>query len=204
MTLDTYITDRRNRKAWLTCQQIAREPGQHPPVWLYGPSGVGKTHLLTALCHHPAWEGRTVCFVTAQEVGEALTDRLQGRTERWDALQQADLLVVDNLEYLQGKIATQTAVAQLWQEMVRQQRTVVVASICQPADLPGLWSGCAPVTVKVPRPGVVLRRRYARRYLEQHPCPIHRTTRMRLVWRTRTIPQLTGALNTEYARETAL
>lgn len=101
------------------------------PAWLYlwGPPGSGKTHLLHAACHAAGAAGRTACLVPLEDTGDWQPDALQG-------LQGIDLVCLDGLDAVAGKRDWEEAVFHLLNGLRDAGGSVMMAARGRPAALP--------------------------------------------------------------------
>ncbi len=128
-----------NRLAYQACIALV-EPAEElvtSPVVLFGSPGMGKTHLLHALACRAKDMGRRVACLSAEE----FTNRFQGalRARRADEFQDqvrtVDLLIVDDLQYIAGKTATQVELVCTMDAVSNTGGHIVVASERHPFEL---------------------------------------------------------------------
>lgn len=112
-TFETFIEDKSNRFALAACQAISEYPSKYyNPLWIYGASACGKSHLLNAIFHKLELEQvRVILYLTAEALVETMISNFRGRDEAWEMIENADVLIVDNMEYLKGKNTTQEEIA---------------------------------------------------------------------------------------------
>jgi chromosomal replication initiator protein len=121
---------------------VSRQPGAPRLLLLLGPPGVGKTHLLRSVVHHV--RSRAPAASITQTDGSELLQELVAALRGGDptALQrkytQAELLAVDDLHVLAGKLVTQREVALLLKAAIDGGARVVCAAGCRPANVPVL------------------------------------------------------------------
>jgi chromosomal replication initiator protein len=110
-TFDTFVVADCNRLAHAAAVGAASLNGvpQHNPFFLYGESGLGKTHLLHAIAHRLLAANRRVLYVTAEQfLSEFVFAARQKRTEEFRARYRSlDALLMDDLQFLAGKGGTQ-------------------------------------------------------------------------------------------------
>ena len=202
-TFETFIEDKSNRFALSACQAISKHLSEYyNPLWLYGPSACGKSHLLHAIFHKLELEQvRVVLYVTAEVLVEAMISNFKANDEAWAMIENADVLIVDNAEHLKGKNATQEEIAMLCLEKQVNKQQVIFASNCPPVELPvlsqllreraemGLFADIQP-------PSIELKREYVEKFMKNEPFQIIEEAIELLVSKLKTIPQLNGALQT--------
>lgn len=131
---------RSNRFARQAARTVAAMPGEaFNPLWIYGPSGTGKTFLLdtvdTAMrMEHPR---RTTLRCQTEQFARELVDALStGSFSRFRShCVHADAILLDHADCLYGKPVTQQEIGLLLAEAVRQGHQVVLVSDCPPNDL---------------------------------------------------------------------
>jgi chromosomal replication initiator protein len=175
---DGFDVGQSNQLAAHAADEVISSPGQkYNPLLVYGPSGVGKTHLLNAigngLMESPDGKPRTVGCVHAQKFIDELIAAIQGGTvERWRTrYNNVDALLIDDVQFVAGKERTQEEFFVLFNHLVGEGKQVVLASDRTPGEIPDLearlrsrFEGGLVVAIQPPdRP---LRERLYARYLE--------------------------------------
>ncbi|MGQ9571650.1 MAG: chromosomal replication initiator protein DnaA [Dehalococcoidia bacterium] len=109
-TFERFIVGHENRLAHAAALAVADNPGSvYNPLFIYGATGLGKTHLLHAI-GHTAWKNHyRVLYVTAEQfTNQFVTAIAQGRTEDFRAKHRhVDVLLIDDIQFLAGKDRTQ-------------------------------------------------------------------------------------------------
>jgi chromosomal replication initiator protein len=122
---------------------VAERPGGHyNPVLFYGNSGLGKTHLLSAiglsvLQRHPR---KRVLFVTGEEFTNEFIEAVQhGKLSQFRArYRRVDVLLIDDVQFVAGKDATQEEFFHTFNALVNHRSQIVLVSDRAPADIPRL------------------------------------------------------------------
>jgi chromosomal replication initiator protein DnaA len=125
---------------------VAHPGGKYNPLLVYGPSGVGKTHLLhavgNALMELPTPDGapRVVGCVHAQKFIDELIAAIQGNTvDRWRTrYHNVDALMIDDVQFVAGKARTQEEFFALFNVLVSEGKQVVLTSDRTPGEIPDL------------------------------------------------------------------
>jgi len=109
-TFERFIVGHENRLAHAASLAVADKPATvYNPLFIYGGTGLGKTHLLHAIGHR-AWSNHhRVLYVTAEQfTNQFVTSIAQGRTEEFRAkYRYVDILLIDDIQFLAGKERTQ-------------------------------------------------------------------------------------------------
>jgi chromosomal replication initiation ATPase DnaA len=115
---------------------------RYNPLFIHGPSGVGKTHLLNAIGHGIAagFQGGGVACVPAQVFVDELIAALQeGSVDRWRArYRTASALLLDDVQFVAGKERTQEELFHVFNALYADGRQIVFASDRPPRELSGL------------------------------------------------------------------
>ncbi len=142
LTFDTFVVGRSNTLAHAAAKQVAAarrgDPVMFNPLYIHAGVGLGKTHLLQAT----TWAGnngseRKVLYLTAEKFMYGFVSALRTQTALAfkEALRGIDVLVIDDLQFLQGK-STQAEFCHTLNALIDAGRQVVIASR-SPADRPG-------------------------------------------------------------------
>ncbi len=138
-SLDTFVAGEANRLAITSAEMIVRQPGQHTPVMFYGPTSVGKTHLLegiwtSARRNHPRM---TIVYLSAEQFTSHFLEALRGSglPSFRRKYRGVDLLLIDDLQFLIGKRATQVELLHTIDTFLREGRQLAFAADRSPAEL---------------------------------------------------------------------
>lgn len=145
-TFETFVTGAGSRMAAAAARRAAESPGtSYNPLFLYGPRGVGKSHLLRAvgalaLTVRP---DLPVLLATAEEVVDAVSAAIAaGTLEKWaDPWLDAGLILLDDVQALAGKTRTQEELLRLWDRIDRGGAQIVLAADRPPVEIGGLDEG---------------------------------------------------------------
>ncbi len=141
-SLAAFVAGPSNRMAFAAVEIAASRPGEMSPLVIHGPSGVGKSHLLEGICGrfrelHP---GATTLLLSAEQFTTSFLQALHGSGLPGfrRGCRNADLLVIDDLQFFAGKKATLMEVQQTVDTLHRQGRQMVFASDRDLTALDGL------------------------------------------------------------------
>ena len=164
-----------NQLAVHAADAVVAEPAhRYNPLVLYGPSGVGKTHLANAIGNALQLRGdrHGVACVNAQQLVDELIEAVhRGDVDRWRArYRAAGALIVDDIQFLGGKERTQEEFFGIFNTMIEHGRQVVVTSDRVPADITDLEARLRSrfeggLVVPIQSPDRTLRERLFARYL---------------------------------------
>jgi len=143
LTFDQFVIGDSNRLAHAAALTVAEMPAQaYNPLFICGPPGVGKTHLLSSIAslvvsHSP---GLTVRLTTGEAFTNAFLTALgDGRTELFKArFRHVDVLLVDDVQFLERKTRTEEEFFHTFNALYDGGRQIVLSSDRPPADLQAL------------------------------------------------------------------
>jgi chromosomal replication initiator protein len=144
LTFDTFVVGRSNTLAHAAAKQVAvarrGEAVMFNPLYIHAGVGLGKTHLLQSI----TWTGngageRRVLYLTAEKFMYGFVSALRTQTALAfkEALRAIDVLVIDDLQFLQGK-STQAEFCHTLNALIDSGRQVVIAADRPPSDLESL------------------------------------------------------------------
>ena len=140
LNFGNFLVGKTNALAHAAAERIAHaEPGASPlynPLYVHSAVGLGKTHLLHAIAHSVAASGRRVLYLTADRFMYGFVSALKAQTALnfKERLRAIDLLVIDDVQFLQGK-SIQQEFCHTLNALVDAGRQVVIAADRPPSDL---------------------------------------------------------------------
>jgi chromosomal replication initiator protein len=142
-TFANFIIGKSNELAAAAAQGIAASPGRlYNPLFIYGDTGLGKTHLMQAVAHDIVQRkpNTRVIFVgTEQFTNDLVTAIKSGSTPDFRRrYREADLLLVDDVHFLKGKEATQEEFFHTFNALYEAGRQIILTSDRPPKEIPGL------------------------------------------------------------------
>jgi len=128
-TFGTFINTPSNQLACLAAQKICETPGAYNPLYIYGPPSVGKTHLLHAIAKEYQNKQKTVLCVSANQFLDEMIEAIKtgNNPEFKEKYHQADVLLIDRLQYISGKEASQKELLNIVERRLLGNKQVVFA-----------------------------------------------------------------------------
>lgn len=139
-TFDTFVIGSSNRFAHAAAVAVAEQPAKaYNPLFIYGDSGLGKTHLLHAIGHYTRslYSGAKIRYVSSEEFTNDLINSI--RDDRSAAFQrrfrEIDVLLVDDIQFLSGKARTMEEFFHTFNTLHNANKQIVVTSDLPPKQL---------------------------------------------------------------------
>jgi chromosomal replication initiator protein len=143
LTFETFLLGRANKLAHAAAKQVAEasrgDAVMFNPLYVHAAVGLGKTHLLQAIAWAGNARGRRVLYLTAEKFMYGFVSAIKTQTALAfkEMLRGIDVLVIDDLQFLQGK-STQAEFCHTLNALIDAGRQVVVAGDRPPSDLESL------------------------------------------------------------------
>lgn len=145
-TFSNFIVGPSNNMAHAFSVAVAKEPGRvYPQLYIYGNSGLGKTHLLHAICNHikdsnPRYR---ICLTTATDFMSEMIMAIQNNKSGQDRFAEfrrkytdlVDVLIIDDIHELQGKARTQAEFFHVFNELQAKKKQLIFTSDKPPKEI---------------------------------------------------------------------
>ncbi len=148
-TFENFVVGKNNDFVYAAALSVAEDPaGIYNPLFIYGGTGLGKTHLIQAIANKIVTEkpDLKVIYVTSEQFTNEIIDNMFTRKpdarDKGSRLRQyyrsADILIVDDIQFIKNKKAVQEEFFHTFNELVAKGKQIVISSDQPPKDLPDL------------------------------------------------------------------
>ena len=149
-TFDSFVVGKNNEFVYAAAYAVAKSPaGDLNPLFIYGGTGLGKTHLIQAIAHKVLKDTPDikVIYVTCEQfVNEIIDNMFTGRgpdaRDKSNKLRHhyrsADLLIIDDIQFIENKKAVQEEFFHTFNELVSKGKQIVISSDHSPKELTAL------------------------------------------------------------------
>jgi chromosomal replication initiator protein len=140
-SFDTFVIGPYNALAHAAAKTVSEKPGiSYNPLFIYGKTGHGKTHLIQAVGNQIKKTGKKVFYVTSERFAVDYFNSLQSGTANSfkDKYRQYDVLIMDDVQFLASKEKTQEELFHLFNALHDANKQIVFSSDIHPALLSGL------------------------------------------------------------------
>ena len=204
-TFEDFVVGASNQFAHAAAKAVVEKPGvEYNPLYIYGGVGLGKTHLMQAVGRAllDSYPNLRIVYTPAERfMNEMIACLKQGRMAQFHAkYRSADMLLVDDVQFLGGKDATQDEFFYTFNELHETQRQIVLTSDAAPNQIHGLVERLrsrfsSGLTVDVQPPDLETKMAILEKKAEAEGIELPDDVRYFLAMKTKTnIRELTGAL----------
>ena len=138
---DNFITGSGNKLAFSAAQLVSEKPGEmYNPLFLYGPAGVGKTHLLWAISNeiHSREPDCKILYSTSEEFINTFLSAIRKGENFTEKYRKVDVLLIDDMQFIAGKIKTQEEFFHTFNALHQYNKQIVLCSDRPPKEIPTL------------------------------------------------------------------
>ena len=137
---ESFIVGESNRHAHAACLAVAQNPsGAYNPLFLHGPTGLGKTHLLYAIQNeikkqHP---GKSTLYIRSEDFTNDLIENIKRNTmsEFKNRYRNLDVFMVDDIQFIAGKDSTQDEFFHTFEALYSANKQIILVSDRPPRDI---------------------------------------------------------------------
>ena len=142
-TFENFVVGPSNRFAHSAASAVSGMPGSiYNPLFLYGPPGVGKTHLLYAIANsiRKSDPNTNVVYIKGDQFTNELIAAIRDgkNIEFRNKYREADLFLIDDIQFIAGKDATQEEFFHTFNKLYEEHKQIVLTSDRKPSDMPTL------------------------------------------------------------------
>ncbi|MBO7681395.1 MAG: chromosomal replication initiator protein DnaA [Clostridia bacterium] len=143
LTFETFVVGNSNTFAHAAALAVANAPGEaYNPLFIYGNSGLGKTHLLYAICERTTRENpdAKILYTRGEDFTNELIASIQKQTmdKFHDKYRTVDVLLVDDVQFISGKTQTQEEFFHTFNALVQDKKQIVLTSDRPPKEIANL------------------------------------------------------------------
>lgn len=142
-TFENMAVSGSNQLAFVSCQSVAKKVGAfYNPLFIHGPVGVGKTHLMQAIANeiYAKNPSKKILYTTSEEFTNEVVEAIRGNntSSMKRKFRNLDVLLIDDVQFLAGKEKVQEELFHTFNILVDNLSQIVLSSDKQPAELRGV------------------------------------------------------------------
>lgn len=139
-TFDNFVVGNSNRFAHAACTAVAANPGMnYNPLFIYGPSGIGKTHLLYAITNEIKKKKPNVniIYITSEDFTNQLISAITANktAEFREKYRSCDMLLIDDIQFIAGKVSTQEEFFHTFNALYEDHKQIIFTSDRPPHEM---------------------------------------------------------------------
>lgn len=142
---ENFVVGPSNRHAHAYSQAVAESPAKaYNPLFIYGGVGLGKTHLLQAICHHiiknKKLNNPKICYMPSEKFTNELIEAIQRRSTSSfrQRYRNMDVLVIDDIHFIAGKESTQEEFFHTFNTLYDAHKQIIISSDRPPKEISNL------------------------------------------------------------------
>lgn len=142
-TFDTFVCGTSNEFAYAASQAVAETPAsRYNPLFIYGGTGLGKTHLMVAIGNQILSENpdAKICYYTSETFMNEMINSIRHKKmeEFRSKFRKADVLLIDDIQFMAGREATEVEFFHTFNALYESHKQIVITSDKFPKEIPGL------------------------------------------------------------------
>ena len=138
-TFETFVTGKSNNLAYKACYELTKpqSKNRHNPLFIYGPSGLGKTHLMHSVAQRYLKNNRSFYYFTSEKFTNQLVYSLRNNKieDFKKKIKKVDLLIVDDIHVLAGKTKSSNEFLTLFADFTSGDKQLILASDRHPSQM---------------------------------------------------------------------
>ena len=144
-TFDSFVVGSSNKFLYSAAKAVAEDPGKnYNPLFIYGGTGLGKTHIMHAIANYVKKENPTanVLYATCEKFTTDLITIIRqgkgsasGAQEFRNRYRNVDVLIIDDVQFLANKEATQEEFFHTFNELYSQEKQIILSADCHPSQI---------------------------------------------------------------------
>lgn len=141
-TFETFVTGKSNYLAYKACYDLVKKNAhtanqQNNPLFIYGASGLGKTHLMHSVAHRYVKSQKTFYYFTSERFVNQMVQAIQKKKieEFKKRIKKVDLLIIDDIHMLAGKTKSSLEFLSLFSDFTTGEKQLILASDRHPAQI---------------------------------------------------------------------
>ena len=142
-TFENFIVGGSNKFAHAACRAVADRPAaNYNPLFIYGPSGLGKTHLMSAVVNEikKKKSDLRVLYIKGDDFTNQMIEALakQEMYKFHERYRNCDILLIDDIQFIAGKTSTQEEFFHTFNTLYEERKQIILSSDRPPKDIPTL------------------------------------------------------------------
>ena len=139
-TFENLAVSSSNQLAFVSASTVAKKPGKaYNPLFIYGPTGVGKTHLMQAIANevYQKSPNKKIVYITSEEFTNEVVDAIRSNSTSFmkKRFRNIDLLIIDDIQFVAGKEKVQEELFHTFNILVDNQAQIVLSSDRPPSEI---------------------------------------------------------------------
>jgi len=183
-TFENFVAGPSNKAALAYCRGVAESPAKaYNPLFIYGGVGLGKTHLMQAVCHHikNKNEGSArICYITSEKFTNELIEAIQHHSTngfRQKYRNNVDVLVIDDIQFIAGKESTQEEFFHTFNALFDSHKQIILSSDRPPKEISNLQDRLVSrfswgLSTDIQPPDLETRMAILKKKIEREPVPV--------------------------------